>query len=215
MQQSLFKPFNHHETCMFSGELDTKSFRDTVITWCPACFCTRFDRVECEHNFTTMLIENSNGATHVRKLCTKCFYLQSGIKKSEYSPNQLAKLPRRTLEQYYEFKNTIPRQEDEEKSEFIKTIWNKRSEYNFNVRHKQYEEYLNSPEWKLKRNIIMKRYNFVCQMCNETATDVHHITYRHVKNEYHFELVPLCRKCHENWHDPNYINPNSYDRGPF
>jgi 5-methylcytosine-specific restriction endonuclease McrA len=64
-----------------------------------------------------------------------------------------------------------------------------------------YKFYLSSCAWRTMRNYIMRRDNHTCQICGEKATDVHHLTYKHIYNEHPFELVALCRICHENYHD--------------
>ena len=69
-----------------------------------------------------------------------------------------------------------------------KTLWFK--EY--------YEPYLNSDEWKSKRDLVLKRDSFLCQSClTSKATQVHHTTYKHVFNEPLFELVSICKPCHD------------------
>ena len=61
-----------------------------------------------------------------------------------------------------------------------------------------YVEYLQSAEWKAKSARVLKRDKYLCQNClAATATDAHHTTYRHVFNEPLFDLVALCRPCHE------------------
>jgi hypothetical protein len=207
-QPSLFKPLFHHDNCNQTAMLESRKFSDTIITYCTECFRIKFTPIECDHKYITMLVENSNGATHVRRFCNKCHYLQHGIKKSEFTAEQLIKLPKRTLEEVNAFKDSIPH-DNIEQGEFIRGMHIKQSEYNFNVRHNQYEEYLNSSDWKYKRDIIMARYNRTCQICGDRAIDVHHITYEHIQNEYPFELVPLCRQCHKNWHDPLFKKPPS------
>lgn len=96
MQESLFDPFNHHENCQYEGKLEHKSFSETTITYCPKCFATKFTHVECEHTYKTLLVTNSNGSIHVRRYCNKCHHLQAGIKKSDFKPEELNRLPKRT-----------------------------------------------------------------------------------------------------------------------
>jgi hypothetical protein len=59
--------------------------------------------------------------------------------------------------------------------------------------------YLNSNEWKEKRKKVLFRDKFTCQACliNE-ATEAHHLTYKHYKQEPLFELISMCSKCHIN-----------------
>jgi 5-methylcytosine-specific restriction endonuclease McrA len=66
---------------------------------------------------------------------------------------------------------------------------------------RKYNAYLRySPEWQARRSKVLKRERGICQSCGEArATEVHHTpaAYRHVFHEPLFELVALCRKCHE------------------
>lgn len=65
----------------------------------------------------------------------------------------------------------------------------------------QYYNYLKSPEWKSKRDLVMQRACNICEGClKEIAIDVHHKTYANIFNEFLFELVALCRGCHEKIH---------------
>lgn len=65
----------------------------------------------------------------------------------------------------------------------------------------EYGAYLRSPEWANKRRLVMKRCGGICEGCMENpATQVHHLTYDHVGNELLFELVGICRECHEKVH---------------
>lgn len=61
-----------------------------------------------------------------------------------------------------------------------------------------YDTYLFSPEWRTRRAAVLKRDNYECQACCiARATEVHHTTYRHLFHEPLFELVSVCRPCHE------------------
>ncbi len=64
-----------------------------------------------------------------------------------------------------------------------------------------YQEYLRSPEWKRKRNLVLKRDNNICQGClvNE-AEEVHHFHYEDVPNELLFDLISVCSGCHARIH---------------
>ena len=61
-----------------------------------------------------------------------------------------------------------------------------------------YNAYLLTPEWKRKRDLVMRRANRVCEGCGiNSAIQVHHLTYEHVGNELLFELVAICHECHQ------------------
>ena len=61
----------------------------------------------------------------------------------------------------------------------------------------KYYEYLNSPEWKEKRKLVLERDNFICQRCKiSPAHDVHHISYDAIYKEPLSDLLSVCRNCH-------------------
>lgn len=65
-----------------------------------------------------------------------------------------------------------------------------------------YNQYLASPEWKQKRAAVIRRAQGVCEGCGTgRASQVHHLTYKHVGNEFLFELVAVCDACHQRLHD--------------
>lgn len=62
----------------------------------------------------------------------------------------------------------------------------------------RYNEHLASPEWQRLRRLVFERSHGLCEGCRvEVATQVHHLTYAHVGEEFLFELVAICRPCHE------------------
>ena len=61
-----------------------------------------------------------------------------------------------------------------------------------------YNQYLESPEWRMKRKQVLLRAKGMCEGCQaQVATQVHHLTYAHVGKELLFELVAICNACHE------------------
>ena len=64
-----------------------------------------------------------------------------------------------------------------------------------------YDRYLESPAWAERRRLVLERAGGKCEGCRKRlATQVHHLTYEHVGNELLFELVAVCRDCHERIH---------------
>lgn len=62
-------------------------------------------------------------------------------------------------------------------------------------------KYLPSKAWSKKRAAVLKRCNFTCEGCGQNeATQVHHLTYDNVGYELLFQLVGVCRWCHEKIH---------------
>jgi len=66
----------------------------------------------------------------------------------------------------------------------------------------EYSDYLLSNEWNVKRQKVLLRANYICESCLENqATQVHHLTYKHVFKEPLFELVAICETCHDFLHE--------------
>ena len=65
----------------------------------------------------------------------------------------------------------------------------------------EYAQYLRSETWKLKRQKVLERAKGICEGCREReATQIHHLTYRHVQDEFLWELVAICDDCHNRVH---------------
>ena len=68
----------------------------------------------------------------------------------------------------------------------------------------QYDEYMDSPEWKRTTEIAKLIANNRCQVCNKDKPFIssHHRSYTHIgKAEEFFDLVVLCNDCHELYHE--------------
>jgi 5-methylcytosine-specific restriction endonuclease McrA len=68
-------------------------------------------------------------------------------------------------------------------------------------RRVRYRRYLESTAWGRIRARALQRDNNQCQAqltsCSNVATDVHHLTYRFIGSEPLFDLISVCRACHE------------------
>jgi 5-methylcytosine-specific restriction endonuclease McrA len=61
-----------------------------------------------------------------------------------------------------------------------------------------YEKYLESEAWQQKRGLVLKRANWMCEGCGKNrANQVHHLTYERVGDEMLFDLVAICKECHD------------------
>lgn len=64
-----------------------------------------------------------------------------------------------------------------------------------------YERYRMSDAWREKRWRVFERANYLCEGCREAKpTEVHHLSYAHIGDEFLFELIALCRECHAKLH---------------
>lgn len=76
-----------------------------------------------------------------------------------------------------------------------------RRDYLSKTAQKEHVAYIDSDEWKQMRKKVLKRDNYLCQGClTAKATEVHHMTYQHWKEEFAWELYSVCRACHERYH---------------
>ena len=91
----------------------------------------------------------------------------------------------------------------------LKEAWSRRrsEEVNAILKHDDskfwdaYSAYLGSAEWAAKRKAVLTRANGLCEGCmRNPPSEVHHLTYEHVGDEFLFELVAVCSSCHDRLH---------------
>jgi 5-methylcytosine-specific restriction endonuclease McrA len=93
-------------------------------------------------------------------------------------------------------------QEAQEKLPLCKACITKRENRKQELHTMPYELYLQTPEWKQRRQDALDRARKACQLCNCTTTlEVHHRTYKRRGFESDHDLIVLCRSCHEKHHD--------------
>jgi len=65
----------------------------------------------------------------------------------------------------------------------------------------EYQKYMASPEWKLKRSIVLSVLGKTCKLCGGYGSTVHHNTYARLYNEDLLkDLTVLCKGCHSRFH---------------
>lgn len=64
-------------------------------------------------------------------------------------------------------------------------------------RRRHYLARLKHPSWRKLRREVMIRDNFMCRLCGEEATEVHHLTYRRLGHEPLEDLIAVCRDCNQ------------------
>jgi hypothetical protein len=73
-----------------------------------------------------------------------------------------------------------------------------------------YDEYLQTPYWRELRLKVLNRDGHCCRLCRSTdQLEVHHNTYERRGMEELDDLVTLCKKCHQNFHDNRSIKPKA------
>lgn len=141
------------------------------------------------HNMEFAKMQTESGVLILKKQCFEC---------GEVSSNQFKKSSVNNFD-------LLPFINDD-----IRSI---RNEFNSEVRKelnaiqnesawKEYSDYLNSDKWKRKREAVLKRDNNLCQAClSSQATEVHHLHYENIYDEPLFDLVSLCKRCHDKIED--------------
>ena len=150
-------------------------------------------KLECDHPLKRVRYREASNGTKMFKLqCSRCGEMFGGW------------IPHKDVED----KDGVEPIDDWLVINYRKTIADLESELNdrkFKLQQvdvlEEYREYLQSPEWRIKRTLVLDRCMNVCEGCGlKTATQVHHLTYRNIGNEFLFELKGLCVDCHRRIH---------------
>ena len=150
---------------------------------------------ECQH-FQTEVVCNilSNGTKQLRNQCIDCGKGFGTPVPHTKVPN-IDDLRRDTVEHYFEYEKA--RLDQLRKIQIKHLLIQSRPGWGSS----EYQEYLKSKEWLQKRTAVMRRANGFCEGCgmSEPAV-VHHHHYRNIYNEWLWDLVALCRPCHDQCH---------------
>ena len=67
---------------------------------------------------------------------------------------------------------------------------------------KEYELYVKTDCWQIRRDTYISRYGPACEVCENAidGLDVHHLTYERLGIELDDDLMALCRPCHSAVH---------------
>lgn len=130
----------------------------------------------------------ANGGSQIVYQCLQCG-------RSASNPLSQASVP--NYKSLPAFDEVLPRQYDQSRSE---EALNEKAE-NRAKWFSEHDAYLKTPEWKARRAAVMRRANGTCEGCGgQAATQVHHLTYDHWREEFLWELVAICDDCHERIH---------------
>jgi 5-methylcytosine-specific restriction endonuclease McrA len=188
--------------------------------YCP--LCRHKLTIELTHAFKTSLCENcfehaeieelerccdkqdlqyvkyivEGGSIQVRQQCASCGWC-SGNSFGGFTKEERQKMPSiddlkrlQAQDRKYQFRKEFLNGALTRKADRKKKLW-----------FEEYNKYLQSPEWREKRDLVLKRDNYKCQCCLDAlATQVHHKSYMFVDlkgGEPAFDLVAICTPCHE------------------
>jgi 5-methylcytosine-specific restriction endonuclease McrA len=157
---------------------------------------TKHKKAECKHQQVELRKKTTaNAGVMIRQQCVFCgCSVGHSRKKSEFTAEEFANIP--------PWDDHLKNRHFEKRSAAYATL---RDNADAEVRAKwlaSYNAYLQTPEWKRKSVLVLKRDKHRCQGClNAPATQAHHLTYEHVGEEFLFELVAVCDACHKRLHD--------------
>jgi len=149
-----------------------------------------------------------SGRRFVRKYCLKCFTLYGVFIKATSIPNdQLDALPCVTgslhdlFRASYSERAQCLRDKSNKSIEQAKEAHKHDKQERLRKRREYYDTYIRSERWGAKRAMVLGRCGHKCEGCGtKPATQVYHLTYEHLGDELLFELVGLCKDCHERVH---------------
>jgi 5-methylcytosine-specific restriction endonuclease McrA len=181
-------------TDFFKTEICENCFDHAKITSLDTC---------CKSPSTHLVkLITSAGTIQVRKQCQSCGKVSAesvgGIEKSVRE--NLPAVDELLRDMYVETRSSIEQDFYSNISKKRYEISKKEFESNKQEWFNQYSKYLQSPEWKKKRELVLKRDNYKCQAClTGLATQVHHKSYEFVDlsgSEPCFDLIAVCYPCH-------------------
>lgn len=152
------------------------------------------EEFNCDHEHTRLAVKtNSNGSRSYGEQCQTCGSSVQRVKKSDLSPQQ--------QRQAISWNDNLMRDWSRRRSERYTQMLDLRRSASEMIRRLEYNRYLATPEWQAKRCKIMERSGGICEGCrSKKATDVHHLTYDRFGAEMLFDLVAVCRECHNKIH---------------
>jgi 5-methylcytosine-specific restriction endonuclease McrA len=187
--------------------LTVESTNFFIVHICENCFeHTRVnDRKDCCHNPDYHLVKliTSGGTLQAKEQCKNCGNVK-GPALGGFTKEQKEALPMLN-EGLRELRQSLIsdqyRQIHRRANEGRTKLYNEKREQRRDNWLQEYSKYLNSPEWRNKRELVLKRDNYRCQACLENyATQVHHKSYEFVDlagSEPCYDLIAICAPCHE------------------
>jgi len=167
---------------------------------CNQCNNVVTKRKECLHDIKQIAVIKKNNSIEIRNICIKCMHLISTTKKSSLTTDEFNSLPQKSIQVIENHRGIIFENARNLQQELIDNL--KKNVHD--ERRQAYNIYLNSRIWKNKRDVVLKRDNYICQGClKNKATEVHHLTYDNIYNELFFQLISVCKPCHNIIHNSN------------
>ena len=156
-----------------------------IIYQCENCGNFNND-FECNnHKLENVKVYHADGSAHIKRQCSNCGYVSNKLIQ-KHTVKEWPNIP--------ELNEEII--DSEERMAIALELSKNRQKISrkegLNLFLQAHSKYLKTNEWKRKRELVLKRDKYLCQSCLEqTATEVHHLSYKFWKNEPLFDLVSL------------------------
>lgn len=175
-----------------NNPLIKKQWRYCVLIYCNSCFSyERIEEKDCCDTPNQLFVRHKSGnGTQIRIQCFNCGKLGTKAQNRKEINVDIETLKFSDLEF------------DSARKQKFSNDWNiawdefkRQRKEHFLFYH---SNYLMSERWKIKRELVLKRDNNICQSCLQNkATQVHHLDYNYHMNEPLYRLISVCRRCHE------------------
>ena len=157
--------------------------------------------LDCTHEGEQSRTVRKNTAAGIRlyQECRKC-QRTFGNAIALNSVPDIKKVPMHNEAKTAEFLDSVKRQLDQTFAR-SRESWDARIEQANDEWWELYNDYLSSPAWSAIRSKVIERAHNRCEGCRAAGIEhVHHLTYDRVGWELLFDLVALCRNCHDRAH---------------
>lgn len=138
-------------------------------------------------------LETASGAIQYRRQCVICGQSSNAIAHDKLSADEKANAADYDPElsdRYYQEQHWQRVESNEQKRRRAHAAW-----------LAWYDQYLQSPIWQERRELVLLRAGGICEACRlRRASAVHHLTYARVGKEPLFDLVAVCKECHDELH---------------
>lgn len=152
----------------------------------------RRDAFSCEHNTTAIgYVRTERGQVWYWNYCLRCGEKIDRLSKKEIpNPDDIQPLNDEIRRAFLERARLVY------DSAYQSMVGERNRQWNA-----WYSQYLLTPLWRNKRALVLNRAGGMCEGClTNMATEVHHLTYDRVGEEMLFDLVAICKECHNQIH---------------
>jgi len=179
------------DKCKQKVEFIEEDYGSVILSFCPVCYA--YIRTDCKHYKTSLVKYSNNGGWAIRRMCSLC-YKMIGDFIAQEDCEDIDKLHVIIKEKHDRFHSD----NWEKLAKRLEWLTRLHEEYHKSNWFSEHNDYLKSETWQEKREEVLRRDKYLCQAClKRKATEIHHLSYDHWKNEPLYELISVCHECHQ------------------